>query len=157
MLNDDFNYLINQLGTNIYLNDETKPRKVLLSSRRISRTEINFDDRMVHTNFKIKRGDTIKYNNVLYLVFSDVQAKRGHEYQALIRPMTNSFEFTYWTEGGIVDYDRFNNPIYDPPPEEVTESLPCVAYQEGSPAIEGDKIRLPETRIKVVMPDNHAT
>lgn len=157
MLSNDFNYMINQFGVDVILNDESKTRKALLSSRGLRDLEVNFDDRVIHTNFKIKRGDTITYNDVIYLVYSDVQAKRGHEYKAVIRPMTNRFTFTYTTEGYFEETDRMGNPIWIIPPEEVTEDLPCIAYQEGSPTIVGSWIRLPEERVKVILPDNYIT
>lgn len=157
MLSNDFNYMINQFGVDVILNDESKTRKALLSSRGLKDLEVNFDDRVIHTNFKIKRGDTITYNDVIYLVYSDVQNKRGHEYKAIIRPMTNKFTFTYTTEGYFEETDRIGNPIWIIPPEEVTEDLPCIAYQEGSPIISGSWIRLPEERVKVILPDNYIT
>ncbi|MBS3679935.1 hypothetical protein KGF86_06900 [Ornithinibacillus massiliensis] len=159
MLQHDFNFMINEFGVPVKLNDETNTRKVLLSSRGISKIETNFDDRIIHTNFPIKRGDTMKYNDVIYLVYSDVQAKKGFEYQSLIRPMTNTFTFTYLTEGVIDHYDELDNPVYVPghEPREVIEKLPCIAYQEGNPTLSSGKIILPETRIKVIMPDNNMT
>ena len=157
MLDNDFNYMIKQFGVDVILNDESKTRKVLLSSRGLRDLEVNFDDRVIHTNFQIKRGDTITYNDVIYLVYSDVQVKRGHEYKAIIRPMTNVFEFTYMTEGYYEEVDRFGNPIWIIEPEIVTEDLPCIAYQEGNPTLSSGQIVMPETRIKVVMPDNHIT
>lgn len=157
MLSNDFDYMIKQFGVDVILNDETKTRKALLSSRGLKDLEVNFDDRVIHTNFKIKRGDTIKYNDVIYLVYSDVQNKRGHEYKAIIRPMANTFKFTYWTEGYFEETDPVGNPIWIIPPQQVTEDLPCIAYQEGSPTIVGYWIRQPEERIKVIMPDNYIT
>lgn len=165
MLQDDFNFLINQFGVNVKLkrivdgteNDYIKEHKAIISNYKPSYSMPDFDDKKIHCQFKIKRGDIIEYDNVNYLIISDVQSKRSYEYKAIMRPMTNVFEFTYWTEGVIVDYDILGNPIYDPEPEEVTEEFPCIAYQEGSASIEGDRVRLPEERIIVILPDNKAT
>lgn len=157
MLKDDFNFLIDQFSVPVNLNDETRIRKAIITNQAISNTLPSFDDKTIHCTFEIKRGDVIVYENVEYLIISDVQSKRVFEYKATMRPMTVAFAFTYMTEGVIVDYDRLGRPIYDPAPEEVTEEIPCIAFQEGIPALTSGQIVMSETRIKVVMPDNHIT
>lgn len=165
MLKQDFDFLLDQFGVNVKVkeivdgtqNDKIRKCKAIISNQEPTENLPSFDDKKIHCQFKIKRGDVVEYDNVDYLIISDVQSKRAYEYKAIMRPMTNVFQFTYMTEGVIVDWDRFGNPIYDPEPEEVTVEFPCIAYQEGSASIEGDRIRLPEERITVVLPDSKAT
>ncbi|TFJ93655.1 hypothetical protein [Lentibacillus salicampi] len=155
MLEQEFTNLVNDFGVPVTLNDETTTRKAILSSQTLSDTLPDFDDKTIHSDFPIKRGDVITYNDTKYLIISDVQAKRSYEYKATIRPMTNAFQFTYMTDGYYEETDRFGNPIWIREPEEVTEDLPCIAQQEGSPTIESGQIRLPEERIIVIMSDDN--
>lgn len=160
MLEQEFTNLINEFGTNVRLNDETITRKVIISSESQSDNVYDFDDRKVSTNFPITRGDTMVIGDVHYLVINDVQMKRGTgEYKSVVRPMSNVFNYTYMTEGVIIEYDRMGTPIYadGQEPQEITEPLPCIAYQEGSPTLTSGQIVMPETRIKVIMPDNEVT
>lgn len=159
MLQNDFKFLIDQFGQSVTLNDETGKRKAIVSNETVNDSMPSFDDKKISCLFPIKRGDVIEYENVLYLIISDVQAKRSFEYKAVMRPMTNTFKFTYWTEGEIDYYDRLGNPVYveGKEPEEVTEDYPCIAQQDGSPTIEGSQIRYIDERIIVTMPDNYAT
>ncbi|GAA0432567.1 hypothetical protein GCM10008983_06440 [Lentibacillus halophilus] len=156
MLEESFAQLLNQFAVPVKLNDETNTRKAIISSQNVSDSIPNFDDKTIHSNFKIQRGDIIHFNNVKYLIITDVQAKRTYEYKATMRPMTNTFEFTYTTEGEY-HYDRLGNKVWDVEPKEVTEPVSCIAHQEGSPTIEGSQIRLPEERIEVIMPDDNAS
>ncbi|WP_340002060.1 hypothetical protein [Oceanobacillus sp. FSL K6-0127] len=82
--------LINEFGVPIYINEETETRKAIISNQKVSDSLPNFDDKIIHTNFKIKRGDVIVYDDVKYLVISDIQSKRSYEYKATMRPMTNT-------------------------------------------------------------------
>lgn len=156
MLEQEFTNLINNFGIDVFLNDETESRKAIISSRSQSEMLPDFDDKNIHCNFEIIRGNIITYQNVKYLVISDVQSKRAFEYKAIIRPMTNIFNYTYWSEGTIIGYDPLGNPIYadGEEPGEVVLELPCIAYQEGNPTLNGGQIVQPETMIKVIMTDD---
>lgn len=159
ILQDSFTQLLYNFGVPVTLNKETKTRQAVITNRTISDTLPSFDDKIIKTTFKIRRGDIILHQNVQHLVITDVEVKRAYGYKAIIRPMINSFEFTYETGGIVIDHDRFGNPIYEEghKPKEVTDTFPCIVSQEGSPTIEGGKIRLAEERINVIMPDNDMT
>ena len=158
MLKREFNQLVNEFGVPISLNEEQRTRKVLLSSRGISSNEINYDDRHLHSNFKIQRGDSIRIDGVIYIVYSDVQAKRSFEWKALIRPCTNTIPITIQEEvREIIGRDPVGNPIYgDVIQEEIIEDFPAIVYRE-SISIDGQQIKIINTEIKVVMGDNEYT
>src|SRR4051794_34916047 len=93
MFQNEFNMMINQFGVPVILNLETVPRKAIISSITKSPDLYDFDDKRLHTNFLVKRGDTIKVNDTIFLVFSDVQLKSGYKYESIIRPATNTIPF----------------------------------------------------------------
>ncbi|MHA6251961.1 hypothetical protein [Oceanobacillus sp. CAU 1775] len=155
MIEESFIEMIEEFGTSMYLNAETTPRKVLLSSRGISKMEVNFDDRVAHTDFPIKRGDIFTYDDIKYLVYSDVKNKRGHEYQSLIRPMENIITSTYMTEG-VYEYDRLGNKVWIEEPTEVTVEVPCIAYQNTT-ALSTNQIVTLQDELTVIVQDNEAT
>ena len=159
MLEEEFSYLINQFGVSIFVNDDTQSRQAIISSQNQSDQLPTFDDKKIHCSFQIKRGDIIHFNEVKYLIISDVQSKRSFEYKATIRPMTNIFEYTYMTEGVILEYDRNGNPIYveGEEPKEITINIPCIAVQNNTPKIDGGQIATLENRITVIVSDNSIT
>ncbi|WP_188206962.1 hypothetical protein [Alkalibacillus aidingensis] len=83
MLAETFNHTIKEYGKDIYLNDESEPRKVLLSKNNRNK---DFDEYIIHTNFSIQRGDMITWENEKFIIISDVQLKSNYEYKATIRP-----------------------------------------------------------------------
>ncbi|GIO22477.1 hypothetical protein [Oceanobacillus sp. J11TS1] len=155
MLNQEFDILMDEFAVPILLNNETKERKAIISHQKQSDSLPNFDEKTISCNFKIKRGDVIKYEGVEYLIISDIQSKRGFKYKATIRPMENEFNLKYMTDGYFEEYDPLGNPIWIEEPEEVIVDLPCIAYQDGSSFLElGGKINIPDDRVKVIMPDD---
>ncbi|ALX47868.1 hypothetical protein [Lentibacillus amyloliquefaciens] len=156
MLQESFNQLLNQFSVPIQLNSETNSRKAIITSQSVSDSMPNFDDKNIQTNWEINRGDIIIYYNVEYLIITDVQAKRSYGYMATMRPMSNTLQYTYMTEGEYY-YDRLGNKVYTEEPKEVTLDLPCIAYQEGTPTLDGGQIVVPDNRITVIMPDNESS
>lgn len=156
MFENEFNTLLNSFAVPVKLNDEEETRKAIISNQPVNESLPNFDDKKVTTNFPLKRGDIILYENTQYLVINDIQNERPCGFKAIMRPMTNVFTYTYMTEG-VFERDRFGNKIWIIEPEEIIVELPCIAYQESSPTIEGGYIRQPEERIIVIMSDNDTT
>lgn len=159
MLEQEFNILFEQFGVPVFVSREDVTRKAIIKHQKVNESMPNFDDKTIHTNWKLERGMTIVYEGTEYLIISDIQSKRAYEYKAVMRPMTNVFRFVYWTEGVIDYYDRLGNPVYveGKEPQKVEEDYPCIAQQEGSPTITGSQIRQPEERIIITLPDNYAT
>ncbi|WP_419893635.1 hypothetical protein [Oceanobacillus kimchii] len=155
MLGKEFEHLVNEFGVPVNLNGDTRIRKAIITNQIISNTLPNFDDKSIHCTFEIKRGDIVVYEDVQYLIISDIQSKRAFEYKATMRPMTVSLTYTYYIRE-IIDYDRLGRPIYGEE-EEVTSVIPCIAYQEGTPTLTSGQLIISETRIKVIMPDNEIT
>lgn len=154
MLEQDFKILMDNLGIPIYLNDEPSPRTAIISTRTVNTN--SYDDRNIHTDFPIKRGDMIKFNEIDYIVFSDVQGKRAFEYKAIIRPTTNTIPIVVQEEEReIIDWDDFMRPIYgDIIQEEVIEDVPCIIEQETF-SISGSQIVIAKSEISIIMGDNH--
>ncbi|MFS0672054.1 hypothetical protein [Ornithinibacillus sp. 179-J 7C1 HS] len=157
MLEGEFTNLINEFGVDVYLNLETETRKVIVTSLTKTPDLYDFDDKKIHTDFPIKRGDTIKIDDTLFIVFSDVQLKRGYEYQSIIRPATNVIPIVIQEEVmEIVDVDPLGRPIYEVVSPEIREDFPCIVFQDKI-SIDGSQIRVTQQEIQVVMGDNEYT
>jgi len=158
MIQDDFNYMVDQVGTPVKLNLEQSKRKAIISSLTKSPDLYDFDDKRIHTTFPIKRGDSIKVNDTLYIVFSDIQLKSGFKYVSIIRPATNTIPITVQEEiTEVKEYDRLGNPIsWEVIQEEIIEDFPCIVFQEKV-TISGSQIRITQQEIQVVMGDNEYT
>lgn len=154
MLQNEFDTLIDNLGVSMYVNDEPNSRKAIITSNTVNKNK--FDDRILHTNFVIERGDTIKHNNVNYIVFSDVQAKRGYEYKSFIRPATNSIPIRIQEEQReVIGWTDIMQPIYgDIIQEEVIEDVPCIIEQETF-NLSGQQIVIAESQIQMILGDNY--
>ncbi|MFB4473331.1 hypothetical protein ACDI16_10320 [Oceanobacillus caeni] len=158
MLEEEFTDLINEFGVPIKLNLEATTRKAIITSLTKTPDLYDFDDKKIHADFKIKRGDTIKIDDTLFIVFSDIQLKRGHEYQSIIRPATNVIPIVVQEEViEVTEWDRRGNPItWEVIQEEVVEDFPCIVFQEKI-SISGSQIRITQQEIQVVMGDNKYT
>lgn len=158
MLEQEFTNLINEFGQDIRLNLETETRKAIISSLPKSPDLYDFDDKKIHTTFPIKRGDTIKLDDTLFIVFSDIQLKRNFEYKSIIRPATNVIPIVVQEEIiEVTETDRFGNPItWEVVQEEIVEEFPCIVFQDKI-SIDGSQIRITQQEIQVVMGDNEYT
>ncbi|SDC81035.1 hypothetical protein SAMN05421663_104176 [Terribacillus halophilus] len=154
MISEAFTELLNEFGVEVYFNDENKPRNVIITSKGINLNE--FDDKVIHSDVPLKRGDIVKYGVTYYIVFSDVQSKRVYEYKAVIRPATNTIPI-HVQEEQVTDpeYDEYDNPI--PGTGEVIpaviEDVPCIVYQQSFSIIAG-QITVAESEINILMADN---
>jgi hypothetical protein len=152
MLSEAFTDLVEEFGVDISLND--KPLKVLITSKGINLNE--FDDKVIHSDTSIKRGDIVRYADTNYIVFSDIQSKRSFEYKAVIRPATNTMPIRIQEEQITApDYDRYGNII--PGTGEtipaIIEDVPCIVYQQTF-NVSGQQILVAESEINILMGDN---
>ena len=148
MLEQEFANLINEFGEDVTFNEET--RKMIVSTKTVNE---DFDDREIHTDLPISRGEMLTYNNIYWLVISEVAAKRSYEYKAIIRPCKQSIG-VITTNEKMVGTDSLGRPIYDT--VETTNDIP--AYVDWKRlSIEGDQIRLSDMDIDIVVQDNETT
>ena len=148
MLEQEFKDLIKEFGEDVTFNKEN--RKMIVSTKTVNE---DFDDREIHTDLPVSRGDMFTYNNTYWLVISEVAAKRTYEYKAIIRPCNQSIGVVV-TEEKVVGTDSLGRPIYDT--VETTIDIP--AYVDWKRlSIEGDQIRLSDMDIDIVVQDNETT
>jgi len=156
-MNSPFAYLLETFGSPIYLNDESTSRKAVIDTPQMSVTSVKqFDDLRIRSPFIIKRGDSVKYNNVPYLIMSDVQTIKTDFYQSLIRPTTNTISIRVQEEEReIIGYTDLMQPIYgDIIQEEVIEDVPCIIKQETF-RINAQEIVIAESQIQLILGDNY--
>ncbi|MGR9049240.1 hypothetical protein ACQ4XT_11475 [Halobacillus faecis] len=149
MFETEFSEFVNEFGVSVHINEES--RKVIISSKTVNE---DFDDREIHTDFNIKRGDIVQFDNGDWIVISEVAAKRSFEYKAIIRPCNQAIGVVTTEQVFTGEYDPMNRPIYDT--VETTTNVPAfVDWQRLS--IEGTQIRLSDTDIDIVVQDNETT
>ncbi|UOR12193.1 hypothetical protein [Halobacillus amylolyticus] len=153
MLEQAFTDLLNEFGKDITLNEETETRKAVISSKNVNE---DFDDRLIHTDFPIDRGDMIKWNNSDWIVISQVAAKRDFEYKGLIRKANWTIELVV-QEGKkeIVGYDALGRPIYETT-DPIVEDYPVIVEWETF-NIEGTQIRISDSEISIIAVNNEIT
>lgn len=156
MLEKEFDILFEQFGVPVFVSKEDVTRKAIIKHQKVNESMPNFDDKTIHTNWKLERGMTIVYEDTEYLIISDVQSKRAYEYKAVMRPMTNTLEYSYLTDG-VFEYDRFGNKIWIEEPTEVIVELPCIAYQPSTPGLNFGQITTLDNNIQVIVPDDPIT
>lgn len=156
MLNNAFKQLTNQFSVEVYLNREVEARRALITSKASSASFKEYDDRVIHSTFPIKRGDYINYQGVDYIIMSDIQADKGYKYKATMRPATNLLPvIVEEAKEIIIDWDRLGRPIFETIPE-VRENIPCIAFQETL-SISGQAIVVKSAEIKIIVGDNDIT
>lgn len=156
MLEQEFSQLIHEFGVPVYVNREAVTRHAIIKNQKVNETLPNFDDKTIHTNWKLERGMTIVFEGTEYLIISDVQSKRTYEYKAVMRPMTNTIEYPYLTDG-VYEYDRLGNKVWIEEPTVIDVEIPCIAIQDNTPSLTSGQIVLLDNRIQVIVPDDTYT
>lgn len=73
-LDDDIHYLLTEIGYNIHINNI--PAKAIINNT----GNIDYDDKTIITHEELQRGDYVEYNNIFFLVISEVNDKRYQSY-----------------------------------------------------------------------------
>lgn len=91
MNNSDFDYLLNTVGVDVTINNNS-------ASVLIFNTSVNefFDDKKIFSQSPLKRGDLVNFQDNDYLVISEVNgSRRGNYYAGLLRNTNYRVKFNY--------------------------------------------------------------
>jgi len=87
---DDFSYLLDNIGKDIQINNN--PVKAVISSTNINK---NNDDKYISTLEPINQGDLILYNNLNWLIISEVNGQRIIKYKGIMRKCNFTIKFNF--------------------------------------------------------------
>lgn len=90
--NHDYLYLLSMAGDDIYLNNDTIPKKALINNLPVNRQA---DIRTIATTTEIKRGDLINWDNEYWLIISEIGHKRYSYYKGIIQKCNYTIKFNF--------------------------------------------------------------
>ncbi len=90
--NNDYLYLLSMAGDDIYLNNDTIPKKALINNLPVNRQA---DIRTITTKEEIKRGDLINWDGGNWLIISDIGHKRYSYYKGIIQRCNYNIKFNF--------------------------------------------------------------
>ena len=96
---NDYLYLLSMAGDNIYLNNDTMPKKALINNLPVNRQA---DIRTIATTTEIKRGDLINWDGENWLIISDIGHKRYSYYKGIIQKCNYNIKFNF--QGTIKEF-----------------------------------------------------
>lgn len=97
--NNDYLYLLSMAGDDIYINNDTMPKKALINNLPVNRQA---DIRTIATKEEIKRGDLINWDNEYWLIISEIGHKRYTYYKGIIQRCNYNIKFNF--EGTIKQF-----------------------------------------------------
>ena len=89
---NDYLYLLSMAGDDIYINNDTIPKKALINNLPVNRQA---DIRTISTTSEIKRGDLINWDNENWLIISDIGHKRYSYYKGIIQKCNYNIKFNF--------------------------------------------------------------
>lgn len=96
---NDYLYLLNMAGDDIYINNGTIPKKALINNLPVNRQA---DIRTIATTTEIKRGDLINWDNEYWLIISEIGQKRYSYYKGIIQKCNYNIKFNF--QGTIKEF-----------------------------------------------------
>ncbi|AFM41008.1 hypothetical protein Desaci_2033 [Desulfosporosinus acidiphilus SJ4] len=97
-----FNYMLEQMGKDLTLNDTTQIRAILSS---IPVNANNHDDKYISTLSPLKQGDKVDYLLSKWLVVSQVNGQRIVKYKAIMRKCNYNVNFNF--DGYVKNFPTF--------------------------------------------------
>jgi len=89
---NDYLYLLSMAGDDIYLNNDTMPKKALINNLPVNRQA---DIRTISTTTEIKRGDLVNWDGENWLIISDIGHKRYSYYKGIIQRCNYNIKFNF--------------------------------------------------------------
>ncbi|HZK43858.1 MAG TPA: hypothetical protein VFC73_06175 [Syntrophomonadaceae bacterium] len=128
---NDFNFILANLGEDIFI--DNNPIKAVITNTTI---KTDFNDKQISTLTKINQGDRIKYNNLYWLIISEVNGKRYDKYKSIIRYCNH-----------IIGFKIDNQPV----------CIPVIIYGSTIGIKTNAFISVPENKIVLTMQHNEMT
>ncbi|CDG35125.1 Ig domain protein group 2 domain protein [Acetivibrio thermocellus BC1] len=89
---NDYLYLLSMAGDDIYINNDTMPKKALINNLPVNRQA---DIRTISTTTEIKRGDLVNWDGENWLIISDIGHKRYSYYKGIIQRCNYNIKFNF--------------------------------------------------------------
>lgn len=89
---NDYLYLLSMAGDDIYINNDTMPKKALINNLPVNRQA---DIRTIATTTEIKRGDLVNWDGGNWLIISDIGHKRYSYYKGIIQRCNYNIKFNF--------------------------------------------------------------
>ena len=96
---NDYLYLLSMAGDDIYINNDTMPKKALINNLPVNRQA---DIRTISTTTEIKRGDLVNWDGGNWLIISEIGHKRYTYYKGIIQRCNYNIKFNF--EGTIKQF-----------------------------------------------------
>lgn len=134
-MNDDkdFLYLLDNIGTDITINGI--PKRAVITNTSFSNSS-SHDDKNISTLENIKQGDRIEYNDLYWLIVSEVNGKRYGKYKGVMRACNH-----------IIGFNINDNPV----------CIPVIAYGSAIGITSNQYLTVPQDEIILTMQDNDIT
>ena len=134
-MNDDkdFLYLLDNIGTDITINGI--PKRAVITNTSFSNSS-SHDDKNISTLENIKQGDRIEYNDLYWLIVSEVNGKRYNKYKGVMRACNH-----------IIGFEINGNPV----------CIPVIAYGSAIGITSNKYLTVPQDEIILTMQDNDIT
>lgn len=132
---EDMTYLLNTIGQDLTINGLTT--KGIIKSL----NQGDFDDKQISTNYPIKRGDIVSFNDIKYLIISESVSTKPIFYKAVMRNLNQ--EVIVKGDKVPIKWDQFGNVIEWSDGEDVI--VPCF--------IEDDKFLFQDGVINIITND----
>ena len=126
--NTDFQYILDNLGQDIQINNN--PTRALITNTPI---KSDHNDKHISTLTEIKQGDRIQYNDLYWLIISEVNGKRYEKYKGAIRACNH-----------IIGFKINNEPV----------CIPVIAYGSSIGVTTNQYISVPENEIILTLQKN---
>jgi len=128
---NDYLYLLSMAGDDIYLNNDTMPKKALINNLSVNRQA---DIRTITTKEEIKRGDLINWDGENWLIISEIGHKRYSYYKGIIQRCNYNIKFNF--KGTIKEF-------------------PCIVDSRVFDIETNQYVSIPAGKIVVTMQDNN--
>ena len=97
--NNDYFYLLSMAGDDIYINNDTIPKKALINNLPVNRQA---DLRTIATTTEITRGDLVNWDGGNWLIISEIGHKRYTYYKGIIQKCNYNIKFNF--QGTIKEF-----------------------------------------------------
>lgn len=130
---NDYLYLLSIAGDDIYINNDTMPKKALINNLPVNRQA---DIRTIATKEEIKRGDLINWDGGNWLIISEIGHKRYSYYKGIIQKCNYNIKFNF---SGTI------------------KQFPCIADSKIFDIETNQYLSIPAGKIVVTLPNNADT
>ncbi|AKG35249.1 Ig-like domain-containing protein [Paenibacillus durus] len=79
---NDYEFLLNHVGTDVYVNESAQPVKALITNTNL---EQNYDDKKISSLSPLNRGDIVLFGDKKYMIISEINGQRYNKFKGIMR------------------------------------------------------------------------